>query len=149
MIVFECFDCDFVTLEVDASLFQAAQLMRKFHVSYVVVVENKGMQCIPLGIVTDKDIVIKAISTELDPEVITIGDIMISPLHMVSHEADLENALDIMVTQGVRHLPVIDQAGRLLGVLNVDDLLVKITALLSRFTSLITNENVNELNHHR
>jgi len=149
MIVFECCDREVVTIEQGASLVEAAQLMRKFHVGYVVVVDDKAMQCIPLGIVTDRDVVIEAVATELDPEVITVGDIMISPLLIVNMEADLEKTLDVMATQGVRRLPVVDEVGGLLGVVTLDGLLIKTTSVLSSFSKLIAHEKANELKHRR
>ena len=98
---------------------------------------------------TDRGVVIEAVATELDPEVITVGDIMISPLLIVNMGADLEKTLDVMVTQGVRRLPVVDEVDRLLGVVTLDDLLIKTTSVLSSFSKLTAHEKVNELKHRR
>jgi CBS domain-containing protein len=149
MIVFECCDCDVVTLEQDCSLTDAAKLMREFHVGYVVVVEDKASKCIPLGIVTDRDVVVEVVATELDPQVMTVGDIMLQPLFTVEDQTDLIKVLEMMSTEGVRRLPVVDQEGGLLGVVTLDDLLIKTTQMFGNFPNLISKERENELTHRR
>ena len=64
-------------------------------------------------------------------------------------EADLEKTLDVMATQGVRRLPVVDEVGGLLGVVTLDGLLIKTTSVLSSFSKLIAHEKANELKHRR
>jgi CBS domain-containing protein len=143
------YDCDIVTVAQDSSLVDAAKLMRQFHVGYLVVVENKETQCIPLGIVTDRDMVIEVVATELDPEVITVGDIMLKNLLTVRDKTNLVKMLEIMTVEGVRYLPVVNQEGALVGVATLDGLLIKAAQVFGNLSNLIANEKENESTYRR
>ncbi|HEY3289058.1 MAG TPA: CBS domain-containing protein, partial [Anaerolineae bacterium] len=62
--------------EADTSISEVAALMRKHHVGDVIVVEDKGQKRVPIGIVTDRDIVIETIALKLDANAFTAGDLM-------------------------------------------------------------------------
>lgn len=142
-------DCDVVILERDSSLVDAAKLMRQFHVGYVVVVENKKTNLIPLGIVTDRDIVIEVVATELDPEVITVGDIMLKNLLTVREKTNHVKMLEMMTVEGVRYLPVVNQEGALVGVATLEGLLIKTAEVFTNLSNLIANEKENESTYRR
>jgi CBS domain-containing protein len=138
---------DIVTIESDGTLVEAAKLMRHFHVGYIVIVEEKKKKLYPLGIVTDRDVVIEVVATELDPETITVGDIMQQNLFVVQEDADITKTLEMMTDKGVRHLPVVSKKGELIGVASLESFLIKTTDLFGNFTQLLTNERENELKH--
>jgi CBS domain-containing protein len=149
MIVLEVCNREVVTLERDGSLIEAAKLMRQHHVGDVVVVEIKDNVRIPVGIVTDRDVVIEVVATELDPKVITVGDIMPQNLIVVKEDADLHQAIQIMTTKGVRRLPVISRNGELIGIVSLDDLLGITANIIGSFAKLVTKEQKNEVKHRR
>ena len=64
----------------DETVQEAAKLMRQHHVGDVVVVENRNGVSAPVGIVTDRDVVVKIVATELDQATMTVGDIMAQEL---------------------------------------------------------------------
>jgi CBS domain-containing protein len=105
------------------SILDAAQLMRLHHVGDVVVVQDLGSRRIPVGIVTDRDLVVEIMAPELDPTALTVGDIMVPELATVSENASLSDAIELMRIKGVRRLPVTDAIGNLSGILAMDDLL--------------------------
>jgi CBS domain-containing protein len=105
------------------SILDAAQLMRLHHVGDVVVVQDLGSRRIPVGIVTDRDLVVEIMAPELDPTALTVGDIMVPELATVKESADLYEAVELMRAKGVRRLPVTDAIGNLSGILTMDDLL--------------------------
>ena len=78
-----------VTASVDTSVYEAAQLMRHHHVGTVVVVQNRDGRELPVGIITDRDIVLEIVAPGLDPEVLTIGDIMSAELMTVKESVGL------------------------------------------------------------
>jgi CBS domain-containing protein len=133
-----------ITVQRDASVLHAAMLMRQYHVGDVVVVENRINQCVPVGIVTDRDVVIKLVATELDSAVITVGDIMEPKLNVVKEHSGVFEAIQTMTAKGVRRLPVVDEDGELVGIITLDDLLLLLAKEFSSLTKLVAREQKNE-----
>ena len=123
----------------------AAKLMRHHHVGSLVIVDRvDGGLGIPLGIVTDRDIVVEVIATGLDPNTMTVGDIVRGELVTVRADAGTLVAMHMMRTKGVRRLPVVTEDGRLVGLVAFDDLLVLLTEQLSELTKLVGREQARE-----
>ncbi|MGH8762405.1 MAG: CBS domain-containing protein [Nitrosospira sp.] len=114
---------DVVILQRDATILDAAQLMREHHVGDVLVVEERDGARIPVGIVTDRDLVVEIMATGLDPTVITVGDIMVPELVTVKESAGVFETVQYMRSKAVRRLPIVDENGMLAGILALDDLL--------------------------
>lgn len=76
MSVGEICDREVIVIQRDATVVEAAKLMRQYHVGAVIVVEKRDGRQVPVGVVTDRDLVIEVVATELDENVITVGDIM-------------------------------------------------------------------------
>lgn len=131
---------DVVTIESSGTLVDAAKLMRHFHVGYVVITEEKKKKLYPLGIVTDRDVVVEVVATELDPETITVSDIMQQNLFVVQDDADITKTLEMMTDKGVRRLPVVSKKGVLVGVASLESLLIKTADMFENFTKLLINE---------
>lgn len=108
-----------VTATADATLAEIAKLMRNQHVGTVVIVEGRK----PVGIVTDRDIVIETIACGLDARTLVAGEMMTTSPTVVPEEEDATWALKVMRDRGVRRLPVVNGAGTLVGILALDDLL--------------------------
>lgn len=123
----------------------AARLMRHGHVGSLVVVDQmNGGKRVPVGIVTDRDIVVEVIATGLDPAVITVGDIMESGL-VVGRESDsVLETLEVMRFKGVRRLPTVDADGQLVGIVTVDDLLEVLSEELSELAKIVAREQSHE-----
>ncbi len=100
-----------------------AKLMRNHHVGDVVVVEETAAGRKPVGIVTDRDIVVEVIAKEVGFDTVTAGDIMSIGLVTAREEDSLWDAIRLMRGKGIRRLPVVDAAGILQGIVTVDDLL--------------------------
>lgn len=123
----------------------AAQLMRHGHVGSLVVVDRmNGGKRMPIGIVTDRDIVVEVIATGLDPAVITVGDIMAQEI-VVGRESDsVLETLEIMRFKGVRRLPTVGPDGQLIGIVTVDDLLEVLAEELSELAKIVAHEQSRE-----
>ena len=85
----------------------AAKLMREHHVGDVVVVDEREGRRFPVGIVTDRDLVVEIMATDLDQKVITVGDIMLEELVTVKESVGLFEAVQYMRNKAVRRLPVV------------------------------------------
>ena len=141
-----------ITVQRDATVLHAAVLMRQYHVGDVVVIENRKNKTVPIGIVTDRDIVVELVATELDCKVITVGDI-ITKLIVVKDSAGVFEAIQLMVNKGVRRLPVVDDDGGLVGIITLDDLLLLLSKELATLTKLaaklVSREQKNEATKRR
>jgi CBS domain-containing protein len=115
---------DVVVVPRETTVGAAAQLMRHHHVGAIVVVDQgNGGRRVPLGIVTDRDIVVEVVAAELRPDTITVGDIMGAELVTARETEGTLQALEIMHYKGVRRLPVVREDGHLVGIVTIDDLL--------------------------
>ena len=101
----------------------AALLMRQHHVGDVIVVDTDEDTSVPVGILTDRDIVVSVIAPGLDPASILAGDIMSDDLLTARETDDVYELIERMRLRGIRRVPVVDAAGKLCGVVCADDLL--------------------------
>lgn len=129
----------------ETTVVEAAKLMRSHHVGSVVVVDQIGTgKRKPVGIVTDRDIVVEVTATGLDPKTITAEDIMSSQLATVREEDTVEQTMEMMRFKGVRRLPVVDSDGGLAGIVTIDDLLELVAENLVELTRIISREQAEE-----
>lgn len=135
---------ELVTVGRDDTIFKAAELMRQNHVGDVLVVEKKNDTTVPLGIVTDRDVVVEIVAPGLDPKVITVGDIMLPHLACIEEDRDIFDAIKLMTSKGIRRLPVVDNKGSLIGILTLDDLLLMMAKEFFSVAMLLSNEQKNE-----
>ena len=105
------------------SITEAAQLMRQYHVGDLVVVDLVEGKRVPVGIVTDRDIVIEIIGDSLSVDNFTVGDIMRQQLISVQEKDGVIETIRLMRAHGIRRIPVIDEEGGLAGIVSVDDML--------------------------
>lgn len=136
---------DVVVIKRDESLRTAANLMREYHIGSLVVIDSDNDKAIPLGIVTDRDLVIEVMAPEVNPDVLVVGDIMSMDLLMVEESQDLWEVLETMQQRGVRRVPVTDQSGSLIGILSTDDILEAFSMELSNVVKLFSREQRHEV----
>lgn len=106
------------------TIVDAATHMRTSHVGDLVVIETQQNRRVPVGIITDRDIVVGAVAANAGHlGTLVVGDIM-SPNPTTARENEpLEGALKKMEQHGVRRLPIVDSDGALVGILTLDDAL--------------------------
>ena len=112
-----------VTCTRDETVQGAALLMRKHHVGDLIVIDGAGGQAMPVGIVTDRDIVVSVIALGLDPAGLQVDDIMSDDLLTCREDDDVYETIEHMRLRGIRRVPVVNGAGGLTGIVSVDDLL--------------------------
>jgi CBS domain-containing protein len=108
-----------VTVSPQSSLLEVARLMRSQHVGSVIVVEENR----PVGILTDRDIIVKVVAAEKAPKAVRAYEIMTPNPALVNINYDPLDATQIMRDRGLRRLPVVDENRHLLGIMTLDDVL--------------------------
>jgi CBS domain-containing protein len=123
----------------------AAKRMRMAHVGDVVVVEDRQGRHVPIGIVTDRDIVVSVVAGDPDHiNYLSLNDMMSDDLVTAKDEDSIESALQRMKEHGVRRLPIVDAAGALVGILTVDDLWRHFTQQQGLLVELMASEEHRE-----
>jgi len=119
--------------------------MRRYHVGDLVVVDESGGKRIPMGLITDRDIVISVIAAQLDPTTITTGDLISREIVVVGEDQGVFETIEHMRAHGVRRMPVVDQQGALVGIIAVDDLTELLAEELSQLSKLVSKEQAQEV----
>ena len=144
MLVGEYCNHDVVIIGMTDSVMQAAKLMRQHHVGDVLVVALNNGKRIPLGILTDRDIVVDVLAKYENFNDFSIQDIVTNKLITVYEKDDLMIAIKKMRLNGVRRIAVVNSVGELVGIISVDDILGVITETLMDIGQLFSNESNNE-----
>jgi CBS domain-containing protein len=130
------------TVRQSDELTTAAELMRERHIGYLVVVEPQvtdgGFK--PIGVLTDRDIVVTVVARGTDPRTLRVGDVMTRPAVIATESDSLKTALESMRRIGVRRLPVVGDRGQLVGVLSLDDIIDSLAAELTDVAGSIRTE---------
>jgi CBS domain-containing protein len=122
----------------------AARLMRERHAGDVVIVDNADEEREPVGILTDRDIVIEVLAKGRDPNKTTVAEIMATQLVVAGESEDSTQALQRMAAHGVRRIPVIDDARCVVGIITLDDLLREQAEQASRLLEVVTKQQAKE-----
>ena len=136
---------DVVVIDKTESVRDAINLMRKNHVGDVVVVEIRENASIPLGILTDRDIVVEILAEDVDLDAVNVGDVMSDQLVSVNEDTQLLDAIKQMRIKGIRRLPVVNESDELQGILAADDILELVVEQLTDIVGLISKETTNEI----
>ena len=111
---------DPITLDRDASLVEAARVMRDRGIGDVIVVEGEDAE----GIVTDRDIVIRGVAEGADPNTTRLGQVVSGDLTSVAPDDPVERAIELMREKAVRRLPVLE-GGKPVGFVSLGDLAIQ------------------------
>ncbi|TDJ71808.1 MAG: CBS domain-containing protein [Planctomycetota bacterium] len=109
------------------TLVQVAELMHREAVGCIVVLDGEGR---PVGIVTDRDLALRAVAWSSDPKTTTVTEVMSAPVHTVEAGAPLDKVIERMRSLGVRRVPVVDDAGHVVALAVLDDLFESLVAQL-------------------
>ena len=109
-----------LSLPETASLAQAARAMRDSHIGVVLVNDSSDKLA---GLVTDRDIVVRAIADGQDPNHIPLSRILSKAEHKLSPDATIDSAIKMMSQANIRRIPVVED-GRCVGIISLGDLAV-------------------------
>lgn len=135
---------DVATCGRETTILGAARLMREHHTGTLIVVDDPEGERTPVGIITDRDIVIEVLANELSPAKTAVASVMTATLVVGGVSEELADAIDRMRVHGVRRLPVIDHGGTLKGIVTLDDLLALHASQATALAGIVSKEQVRE-----
>ena len=132
----------------DTGIAALARLMRHHHVGDVVIVDNSDpAKVMPLGIVTDRDLVMELLAKAVAPDSVTAGDLLADRL-VTAHEQDsLWHTIKRMRASGIRRMVVVDDHTNLIGILTLDDIMELLADELSTLAKIPGQELAREAIH--
>ncbi len=133
MPITECARTEVVTAGPRETVYEVARLMNEENVGSVVITEEGR----PVGIVTDRDLVIRAMSRDLDPRTTAIQEIMTRDLVTVREDVGIYDAMGCAKAEGVRRLPIVNVDGELVGIVTMDDIIQLLTLEMRCVTDVI------------
>jgi CBS domain-containing protein len=105
----------------ETGLFEAARLMVEHDCGEIPVVDSKRTMR-PVGVVTDRDIVVRCVAEGTNPLEVEAGDIMSNPVVTTTPDMSLEDVADLMEEHQLRRVPVVDEAGTICGIVAQADI---------------------------
>lgn len=131
--------------DVDTNLIDASKLMREHHVGSIIVTRRENGGDRPMGIITDRDLVVEVLAEEIEPQRLSLKDAMTQHPLIAYESDDVYEVLERMREKGVRRIPVVNSEGFLVGVLAIDDILRMIFHELGNLVSLVKKEYETEI----
>ena len=125
-----------VIAEKSTGIVALSRLMRKHHVGDVVVIDKQGEKVVPIGIITDRDIVVELVATQVDLASVTVSDVMGHELVTGLDTESIWDSLQRMRRKGIRRMPIVNDAGNLEGILTVDDIIELLADELSTLAGI-------------
>jgi CBS domain-containing protein len=125
-----------VTASADTTVQEAAHRMRRSRVGALVVVENGR----PVGLLTDRDITVDVVALGKDPAAVAVADVMRKKPVVIREDQGVLDATRLLSKRGIRRLPVVDRAGKLVGIISLDDLLMLLGSEMRHIASALSNE---------
>ena len=119
-----------LTATPNTTVAQAAKHMAERGVGSIIIVKSKK----PVGILTERDLLMKVVSLNLMPSKVRVGKIMSAPIETIGPDADITEAARIMARKKIRRLPVVER-GALIGILTASD----ITAISPDLIGVVTS----------
>ncbi|MDP2211758.1 MAG: CBS domain-containing protein [Candidatus Aquicultor sp.] len=109
------------TVQTTSTLVETARKMKELNVGFMPVMDGNAL----VGVLTDRDIAMRAVAEEMLPNETNAEDIMSTNVHVVSPDTSLEEAGEIMEKYRIRRLPVVDELGALVGICALGDIAVR------------------------
>ena len=123
---------------------EAAKLMRKQHVGFLIVYRDGDALQKPVGVLTDRDLVLGVMARDVDPHAVTVDDIMTRQPLIANEIDEVSDMLQAMRFAGIRRMPVVDARGALTGIMAIDDAMEIVTGLMCDIAGSIKSEQRQE-----
>src|SRR3990172_6107583 len=125
------------------SVHEGARLLREHHVGALVVIDSR-QNSRPLGIVTDRDMVVEVLAMGIDPSKLAVGDLMTGDIVTVNASEGVPESIELMQSKGLGRVVVVDDAGALVGIVSFNDLVPYVSEALAGLASAIIGAQARE-----
>ncbi len=122
------------------TVYHAAELMRRFDVGDVVVIQEEGNFRRPVGMLTDRDIAVRVVAQGFDPRKLDVDEVMGQDIVTVHESMSINQVGRKMYAHGVRRTPVVDDHDNLVGIISIDDLVDLLSEELSTLAGLLKRQ---------
>ncbi|OQW48875.1 MAG: hypothetical protein A4S09_12975 [Proteobacteria bacterium SG_bin7] len=112
------YETDVFCLNSTDTVLEAAKAMQKHHIGDVVITENRGGKSIPIGIITDRDIVVSCIAGGKDCKTCQISELISAKIITAREDDSISDLVKLMANEGISRLPIVDEEGELTGILS-------------------------------
>lgn len=126
------------------TILEAARMMRNKHTGDLVVVEDDAERREPLGVITDRDIVVEVLAKGLDPATTLVGAVIRTPVAIAREDEDSADALERMRAHGVRRMPVVGARGKLVGIVTADDMMTRLALEATALSQIVARGQAQE-----
>jgi len=138
-----------ITVPSHIQIDDAAKIMRSNHIGDLIVVEEKEGAKIPVGIITDRDIVLATIALGIPTENLSVGDIMSTNLITSNKNESLLHIINLMKDNGVKRIPLIGENKELTGIITTEDVSRLLSIELSALSQITNSQHNQELKRRR
>jgi CBS domain-containing protein len=135
---------DVVLCSRETSALEAARLMRHKHVGDLVVVDDADGARTPIGVVTDRDLVVEIMAKGVDSSSVTVAELVRTPVVIADETEDAAAVIERMRAHGVRRMPIVDHRGSVSGVVTLDDLLKFMVDEAGKLVGIVDKERDRE-----
>jgi CBS domain-containing protein len=144
----QLYEKNVVCLNSKSTISEAARLMAENHIGDIVITDETDGAVIPVGIVTDRDLVINSIAKDLDPKIVRLSEVMTKRIVTASEDDDLSSLVKLMTDEGISRLPIVDTVGSLKGILSSKRLFQFFAESLCELSSISVQQQSREEQMH-
>lgn len=127
---------DVIVSDGETGIVELAGLMREYHVGDIVITKDRNGVKVPVGIITDRDIVLEIVAKEVSYSTCIASDIMSDDLVTANEDDELWRTLELMRAKGVRRIPVVSSDSGLAGIVSADDIVDFLAEEMKQLVSL-------------
>lgn len=133
-----------ISIADSADILSASRTMRDQHVGFLSVYRHGDEIHRPIGVLTDRDIVLQVTAAGRDPRSVKVHDVMTRQPLIANESDELRDILQVMRLAGIRRVPIVDANGAPAGIVAIDDAIELVTGLLCDISGSIASERHRE-----
>ncbi|ADY01936.1 MAG: CBS domain-containing protein [Vulcanisaeta sp.] len=115
-----------VTVRDDEPLISVIRIMNERNIGSIIITDEEGRV---IGVFTERDL-LRLVASNIDISTLTVGDVMTKDVIVIEQDASLIKAVHIMAKHGIRHLPIVDEDGKIVGIISIRDTAIILARLL-------------------
>jgi len=127
------------TIDESTPLIEAAKMMREKGVGDLLIARMSDRTARPVGLITDRDIVVHAIACDLKPDEVTVGDLCTRDPVTVDADADLAQITAAMSKHGVRRV-LVTRDSEIAGIVTLDDVIDAMAQIMNNLSDMLTRQ---------